>query len=207
MTGQLIPTPLPLLYRTAGIAPPPIRREVQARTQKHLQETDERHPMFGHEHPNRMLKSRKSFRTEDSLNPSISAISWLQAWNEYDDHPNEANNYPQEPTCKGKTGYPSTEPEPKWKNSRHSAQMEPHFNRWMPMRLSHQNHRPYFLRMSTRSSLHQPRPPGIQRGIPSLDHPLARLDMKMMTKTSVQIKPCKIKIRATNSNVKSVRTY
>ena len=96
VTGQLRPTPLPLLYRTVGIAPPPIRREIQARTQKHLQETDERHPMFGHQYPNRRLKSRKSFRTVDSLDPSISAISRLQAWNEWDDHPNEAIQTPDE---------------------------------------------------------------------------------------------------------------
>ena len=96
VTGQLRPTPLPLLYRTAGIAPPPIRRDIQARTQKHQQETDERHPMFGHEYPNRRLKSRKSFGTVDSLDPSISAISRLQAWNEWDDHPNEATQPPDE---------------------------------------------------------------------------------------------------------------
>ena len=57
VSGQLRPTQLPLLYRTTGIAPPSVRREIQARTQKHMQENDERHPMFGHEFPNNRLKS------------------------------------------------------------------------------------------------------------------------------------------------------
>ena len=96
VTGQLRPTPLPLLYRTTGIAPPSIRREMQARTQKHMQENDERHPMFGHEYPNSRLKSRKSLRTVDSLDPGISAISRLQAWNEWDNHNNEATQPPAE---------------------------------------------------------------------------------------------------------------
>ena len=51
VTGQLRPTPLPLLYRTAGIAPPQTRREMQARTHKHSQENDKRHPIFDHKTP------------------------------------------------------------------------------------------------------------------------------------------------------------
>ncbi|GFR89030.1 RNA-directed DNA polymerase from mobile element jockey-like protein [Elysia marginata] len=35
VTGQLRPTPLPLLYRTAGIAPPDIRRQTHGSTEKH----------------------------------------------------------------------------------------------------------------------------------------------------------------------------
>ena len=96
VTGQLRPTPLPLLYRTAGIAPPQIRREIQAQTQKHLQETDERHPMFGHRYPNSRLKSRKSLRTVDSLDPSTSAASRLQAWKEWDNYQNEATQPPDQ---------------------------------------------------------------------------------------------------------------
>ena len=38
ITGQLRSTPLSLLYRTAGIAPPHTRREINGRTEKYRQE-------------------------------------------------------------------------------------------------------------------------------------------------------------------------
>ena len=84
VTGQLRPTPLPLLYRSAGIAPPDIRRDIQARTQKHKQETDERHPLFGHKCPESRLKSRNSFMTLESLQPDESASKRLGKWIEWD---------------------------------------------------------------------------------------------------------------------------
>lgn len=96
ITGQLRPTPISLLYRTAGIAPPHIRREIQARTQKHLQENDTRHPMYDHQFPALRLKSRKSFRTVDSLDPNISTTSRLTEWTIWDNHPNEATQPPDE---------------------------------------------------------------------------------------------------------------
>ncbi|GFR66771.1 RNA-directed DNA polymerase from mobile element jockey-like protein [Elysia marginata] len=67
VTGQLRPTPLPLLYRTAGIAPPDIRRQTYGSTEKHKQETDLRHPLFDHSYLRARLKSRKSFRTVESV--------------------------------------------------------------------------------------------------------------------------------------------
>ena len=63
VTGQLKPTPLPALYRSVGIAPPSIRRETQTKIEKHKQETDPRHPLYGHCCPRKRLKSRKSFMT------------------------------------------------------------------------------------------------------------------------------------------------
>ena len=89
-SGQLRPTPLQLLYRTAGIAPPQTRREIQARTHKHSQENDKRHPMFDHKYPQSRLKSRKSFRTVESLDPNLSAFWRRKAWNELEIYPNEA---------------------------------------------------------------------------------------------------------------------
>ena len=96
ITGLLRPTPLPLLYRTAGIAPPNIRRDINARTEKYRQETDSRHPMYGHTYPESRLKSRKSFRTVERLEPGLSAPCRLGIWSEWDDSPNEAIQSPAE---------------------------------------------------------------------------------------------------------------
>ena len=76
VTGQLRPTPLLLLYRTAGIAPPQARREIQARMHKHSQENDKRHPMFDQTTYTLQSrrKSRKSFRTVESLDATLSAF-------------------------------------------------------------------------------------------------------------------------------------
>ena len=67
VTGNLRPTPLSSLYRVAGIAPPDIRRDTSARTEKFKQEIDERHPLYGHVPETPRLKSRKSFMTRESL--------------------------------------------------------------------------------------------------------------------------------------------
>ena len=97
ITGQLRPTPLPLLYRSAGIAPPTIRREIHAKTQKHKQETDQRHPLYGHSCPQRRLKSRHSFMTEESLPPKQSTSRRLERWKEWDcSPPNDALQAPAE---------------------------------------------------------------------------------------------------------------
>ncbi|GFR68701.1 RNA-directed DNA polymerase from mobile element jockey-like protein [Elysia marginata] len=81
VTGQLRPTTLPLLYRTAGIAPPDIRRQTHGSTEKHKQETDLRHPLFDHSYPRARLKSRKSFRTVESVQPDQAASHRLELWN------------------------------------------------------------------------------------------------------------------------------
>ena len=47
ITGCLKATPIPCLYALAGIAPPHIRRNVAANTDRCLQEHDPRHPLHG----------------------------------------------------------------------------------------------------------------------------------------------------------------
>ena len=96
VTGQLRPTPLPLLYRSAGIAPPEVRRQVHSSTHKFKQETDQRHPLFDHKYPESRLKSRKRFRTVESLDPDHSASRRLEIWNEWDNVSNEAVQQPSE---------------------------------------------------------------------------------------------------------------
>ena len=96
VTGQLRPTPLALLYRTAGIAPPEIRRQIQASTQKHKQENDHRQPLFDHNYPASRLKSRKSFRTVESIHPDHSTSHRLEIWNNWDLTPSEAVQRPRE---------------------------------------------------------------------------------------------------------------
>ena len=96
ITGQLRATPLPLLYRTAGIAPPHIRRETHSQTQKFRQETDERHPLYNHSNPRGRLKSRESFITVESLHPDHSAYSRLDKWKEWDKTSNDAVQPPNE---------------------------------------------------------------------------------------------------------------
>ena len=84
ITGNLRPTPLPSLYRLAGIAPPDIRRNVTTRTEKFRQEVDERHPLHGHVPPTSRLKSRKSFMTHESLNTRMAYDHKIEKWREKD---------------------------------------------------------------------------------------------------------------------------
>ncbi|GFR92180.1 RNA-directed DNA polymerase from mobile element jockey-like protein [Elysia marginata] len=90
VTGQLRTTPLPLLYRRAGIVPPDIRRQTHESTEKHKQETDLRHPLFDHSYPRVRLKSMKSFRTVKSVQPDQAASLRLELWNTWDNTTNEA---------------------------------------------------------------------------------------------------------------------
>ena len=60
-----------------------------------------RHPMFGHTYPKSRLKSRKSIRTVESLEPGLSTTSRLDNWCEWDDIPNEAIQPPKESLPKG----------------------------------------------------------------------------------------------------------
>ena len=96
MIGQLRPTPLALPYRTAGIAPPEIRRQIQASTQKHKQENDHRQPLFDHNYPASRLKSRKSFRTVESIHPDHSTSHRLEIWNNWYLTPSESVQRPRE---------------------------------------------------------------------------------------------------------------
>ncbi|GFR93337.1 hypothetical protein ElyMa_002640500 [Elysia marginata] len=96
VTGQLRPTPLPLLYSTAGIAPPDIRRQTHENTEKHKQATDLRHRLFDHSYPRARLKSRKSFRTVESVQPNQAASHRLELWNTWDNTTNEAIQPPKE---------------------------------------------------------------------------------------------------------------
>ena len=104
ITGNLKPTPLPALYRLAGIAPPHIRRDTHAKIQKHSQENDPRHPLYGHNSPVRRLKSRKSFMTIQSLDPKQSQNHRLEKWREWDHYPpNGAIQSPNEQLPSGTT--------------------------------------------------------------------------------------------------------
>ncbi|GFS03382.1 retrovirus-related Pol polyprotein from type-1 retrotransposable element R1 [Elysia marginata] len=102
VTGQLRPTTLPLLYRTAGIALPDVRRQTHGSTEKHKQETDLRHPLFDHSYPRARLKSRKSFRTVESVQPDQAASQRLDLWNTWDNTTNEAIQPPKEQLPSGR---------------------------------------------------------------------------------------------------------
>ena len=52
--------------------------------------------MYGHTYPESRLKSRKSIRTVERLEPGLSAPCRLSNWNEWDDIPNEAIQCPAE---------------------------------------------------------------------------------------------------------------
>ena len=96
ITGNLRPTPLPAVYRLAGIAPPHIRRDAQRRAQKYKQEHDIRHPLCGHIPPRRRLPSRSSFMTAESLDPDLSAQYRTNKWSEWDSYDSNAVQSPIE---------------------------------------------------------------------------------------------------------------
>ena len=96
ITGALTPTPLPALYRLAGIAPPEIRRDIKTMSHKLKQETDIRHPLSGHGVPRGRLKSRNSFMATESLDHNEPANELLNKWNEWDDHASDAVQDPKE---------------------------------------------------------------------------------------------------------------
>ena len=84
ITGTLKSTPLPSLYRVAGIPPPHIRRETIAKIEKNKQINDPRHPLHNHQEVRKRLKSRKSFATVDGLEPTRAAAHRLEKWWESD---------------------------------------------------------------------------------------------------------------------------
>ena len=96
ITGTLKPTPVPALHRLAGIAPPHIRRDTASKIQKHKQETDQRHPLHNHIPPRQRLKSRKSFMTVESIDPSHAPIYRESTWKEADSYQNNAVQVPRE---------------------------------------------------------------------------------------------------------------
>ena len=97
ISGTLKATPLPAVYRLAGIAPPQIRRDTNTRIQKHKQEVDPRHALYNYEAPKRRLKSRRSFMTTESLDPNVSANYRLDQWRQWDSlQPDEAIQDPRE---------------------------------------------------------------------------------------------------------------
>ena len=104
ITGTLKSTPLPSLYRVAGIAPPHIRRETLAKTEKNKQINDSRHPLHSHQEVRRRLKSRKSFATVEGLEQAQAAAHRLERWRESDRWPpNEALPSPNESLPSGRT--------------------------------------------------------------------------------------------------------
>ena len=96
ITGTLRPTPLPAVYRLAGIAPPHLRRETQLRTHKHKQEHDRRHPLSGHIPPRSRLSSRSSFMKAESLDPDTSSKHRTERWTQWDVYNNDAIQTPKE---------------------------------------------------------------------------------------------------------------
>ena len=96
ITGTLRPTPLPAVYRLAGIAPPHIRREAQLGAQKHKQEHDNRHPLSDHTTPRSRLTSRSSFMTAESLDPEHLPQHRVDRWTEWDNHDSNAIQAPRE---------------------------------------------------------------------------------------------------------------
>ena len=101
ITGNLRPTPLPSLYRLAGIAPPEIRRDTMTRTEKFKQEVDERHPLYEHIPATPRLKSRKSFMKNESLNLRSAYDHKIESWREWDQSTNDALPEPNEQLPRG----------------------------------------------------------------------------------------------------------
>lgn len=61
ISGCLKPTPVQKLYPIVGIAPPNIQRAIAADYERAKQETDHRHPLYGHLAARQHPKTRKSF--------------------------------------------------------------------------------------------------------------------------------------------------
>lgn len=80
VTGCLKPTPVEKVYKIAGIAPPVIRRQVAAETERLKQANDPRHPLYGHNIQRTRLKSRKSFIQTTIQCPTTPETRRLQLW-------------------------------------------------------------------------------------------------------------------------------
>ena len=102
ITGALRPTPLPVLCRLVGIAPPNIRRATQSKVEKYKQEYDSRHSLYDHHAVRQRLESRRSFMTINSINPKESSNYRLKCWREMDNHsPSGAIQTPSESLPEG----------------------------------------------------------------------------------------------------------
>ena len=76
--------------------------EARTRTQKHKQENDPRHTLYGHVKPRSRLKSRSAFMTTESLDPEEASRYRLTEWREWDQiTDNTAVQEPTEELAKG----------------------------------------------------------------------------------------------------------
>ncbi|KAJ8371111.1 hypothetical protein SKAU_G00111390 [Synaphobranchus kaupii] len=80
ITGCIKTTPVPCLYALAGIAPPHTRRSIVARDERRAQESDMRHPLYGHTAPPSRLKSRASFLHTVPPLQSTKETAWTNIW-------------------------------------------------------------------------------------------------------------------------------
>lgn len=80
VTGCLKPTPTGHLYLLSGIAPPSVRRAVASQVERKKQETDVRHPLYGHQPPPSRLKSRRSFLTSVTPLVETSSLARISKW-------------------------------------------------------------------------------------------------------------------------------
>ncbi|CAH1266662.1 ARSB [Branchiostoma lanceolatum] len=96
ITGNLKATPLSALYTLAGICPPGIRRDVQARTERDKQQKDPRHPLHGHQEVPRRLRSRHSFMTLRGLVGKTPENLRIEMWKRSDPNNNRALPPPSE---------------------------------------------------------------------------------------------------------------
>ncbi|KAI8507143.1 hypothetical protein Bbelb_155820 [Branchiostoma belcheri] len=96
ITGNLKATPLSALYILAGICPPGIRRDVQARTEREKQQNDPRHPLHGHQETPRRLRSRRSFMTVQGLGGKTPESLRADLWKRNDPNNNRALPPPSE---------------------------------------------------------------------------------------------------------------
>ena len=90
ITGTLKATPLPSLYRLAGIPPPAIRREALTKVERDKQISDSRHPLYGHEPVPTRLRSRHSFMTVTGLGVLSPGDFRLARWGDTDVNNNDA---------------------------------------------------------------------------------------------------------------------
>ncbi|GFR81256.1 retrovirus-related Pol polyprotein from type-1 retrotransposable element R1 [Elysia marginata] len=102
---QLRPTPLLLQYRTAGIAPPDIRRQIHGSTEKHKEETDLRHPLFDHSYPRARLKT-ELWKASNQIKPQATALSYGTHGITQQTKPSspQKNIFRQEENCREKIG-------------------------------------------------------------------------------------------------------
>lgn len=80
VTGTMKPTPLHKIYPIVGIAPPDVRRQVAAETERGKQINDTRHTLHQYEPQLRRLKSRKSFMASTQEIPTTPEARRIDLW-------------------------------------------------------------------------------------------------------------------------------